>query len=204
MSRLQRFAHDHRCGITFSSRINRALIATKRDALRMNLRRAAGARGDLMMLYFASIHKYVSCGARAGERAAVHESAIRRLIAVQFVIDKSGSRKPQAALKKPDRVGFFACPLDGLDDYLRPGNEKRGSPILRRGLINLALALDMYIRHICHKYGRKLRLFNSMNYSTRVAWRSARYVNNVIVFRRIKNRRRHLCYLDIVCDVRQS
>jgi len=160
---------------------------------------SAGGGGDLIRQYFASIHKYVSCGARAGERAAAHESAIRRLIAVQFVIDKSGGRKRRAEETRPRWI-FRVSPERRTDDYLRPGNEERGSPILRRHLINLALALDMYIRHICHKHHHKLRLFNRILFY-RAVWR---YVNNVTVFRRIRNRRSHLRYLDIVCDIRQS
>lgn len=52
-----------------------ALIAVKRDALGMNLPRSAGARDDLIRLYFASIHKYISrtVGECAGAGGGAHE-----------------------------------------------------------------------------------------------------------------------------------
>lgn len=62
---------------------------------------SVGAIGDLIRLYFVLIHKYIW---RESESAA---GTIKRLIAVQFVINKSGERPrrgvaPLSAARKPE------------------------------------------------------------------------------------------------------
>lgn len=100
-----------------------ALIAAKHDALRTNLlgHGSVGAIGDLIRLYFVLIHKYIS---RERERAGT----IKRLIAVQFVINKSGER-PRCGVE-PRRVGEtgmrdFSGHRAPLAHYLQRPKERR-------------------------------------------------------------------------------
>lgn len=88
--------------------------------------RSARARGDLIRLYFASIHKYIlrTVGERA--RARLWESIIKRLIAVQFVIDKSRERARGVMPRRENRTdGFFTCPWTTLIVIYSRGNEER-------------------------------------------------------------------------------
>lgn len=67
---------------------------------------SVGAIGDLIRLYFVLIHKYIWRESAAG--------TIKRLIAVQFVINKSGERPRRG-------VAPLRCEETGMRDFSGPG-----------------------------------------------------------------------------------